>query len=198
MLYLNSVANVAATKTAKKYAICYENIPAMQNVPELAPSKELLARWESKEIDWRAFRKQFTEELRAESCKQKSRLKGLMDYSLANNVTLHSPEPNSRQTYRAVLEEIINEIWQREGRPDRALNLASELVGVLHLPAADQDQMKQIATECESFSSVHSDNSSKTCQRCRHLDQQVFMCLTTDQVVVDYQWATPVWIGVQA
>ena len=198
MLYLNSIANVASTITAKKYAICYEKIPAMQNIPELAPSKELLAQWESKEIDWRAFRKQFTEELRAESREQESRLKELMECSLANDVTFHSPEPNGEQTYRTILEETINEIWQREGRTDRALNLAGEPVGVLHLPAADQDQMKQIATECESFSSMHSDNSSKTCQRCKHLDQQVFMCLTTEQVVVDYQWATSVWTGVQA
>lgn len=29
MLYLNSVENAAASKTAKKYAICYEKIPAM-------------------------------------------------------------------------------------------------------------------------------------------------------------------------
>lgn len=198
MLYLNSVANVASTITAKKYAICYEKIPAMQNIPELAPSKELLAQWESKEIDWRAFRKQFTEELRAESREQKSRLKELMEYSLTNDVTFHSPEPNGEQTYRTILEETINEIWQREGRTDRALNLAGEPVGVLHLPEVDQDQMKQIATECASFSSLHSDDSSKTCQRCKHLDRQVSMCLTTDQVVVDYQWATSIWTGVQA
>ena len=42
MLYLNSVENAAASKTEKKYAICYEKIPAMQNITELAPSKELL------------------------------------------------------------------------------------------------------------------------------------------------------------
>ena len=197
MLYLNSVANVASTKTAKKYAICYEKIPAMQNIPELAPSKELLALWESKEIDWRAFRKQFTEELKAESREQKSQLKELMEYSL-NDITLHSPEANGEQTYRAILEEIINEIWQREGRSDRALNLSGEPVEVLHLSTGDQEQMKQIAAECESFSSMHPNNSPKTCQRCKHLDQRVFMCLTTDQVVVDYKWTTPVWTGVQA
>lgn len=196
MLYLNSVANVASTKTSKKHVICYEKIPAMQNIPELAPSKELFARWESKEIDWRAFRKQFTGELKAESREQKSRLKELMGYSLTNDVTLHSPEPNGEQTYRAVLEEVINEIWQREGRTDRALNLAGEPVEAPHLPVTDREQMKQIASECESFSSRHSDTSPKTCQRCKHLDQHVFMCPTTDQVVVDYKWATPVRIGV--
>ena len=55
MLYLNSVENAAATKTDQKYAICYEKIPAMQNITELVPSKELLARWESKEIGWEEF-----------------------------------------------------------------------------------------------------------------------------------------------
>ena len=59
MLYLNSVENAAASKTDKKYAICYEKIPAMQNVTKLAPSKELITRWESKEIGWEEFRKNF-------------------------------------------------------------------------------------------------------------------------------------------
>lgn len=197
MLYLNSVANVASTKTAKKYAICHQKMPAMRNIPELAPSQELLIQWESKEIGWEAFRKQFTEELRAEYHKKGSQLKKLMEHSLANDITLHSPEPNDEQTYLAILEAIINEIWQREGRTDRALNLAGESVEAPHLPVTDQEQMQQIAAECASFSSMHSDNSPKTCQRCKHLDQQVFMCPTTDQVVVDYKWATPVWIGVQ-
>ena len=60
MLYLNSVKNVAASKTAKKYVTCYDTLPAMQYISELAPSKELLTQWESKEIGWEAFRKQFT------------------------------------------------------------------------------------------------------------------------------------------
>ena len=198
MLYLNAVENVAASKTAKKYAICYEKIPAMQNISELAPSKELLAQWESKEIGWETFRKQFTAEMRVEYRKNGSQLKQLMEHSLANDITLHSPEPNGEQTYRAILAEIINNIWQREGRTDRVLNLAVEPVDAFHLPVANQEQMKQIAAKCEFFSSMQPDNSPKTCQRCTHLDQQVYICLTTDQIVVTYEWATPVRIGFQA
>lgn len=198
MLYLNSVENVAASKTAKKYVTCYDTLPTMQNISELAPSKELLARWESKEIGWEAFRKQFTAEMKAEYRKKGSQLKKLMEHSLTNDITLHSPEPHGQQTYRAILEEIINNIWQREGRIDRVLNLAVEPVDAFHLPVADQEQMKQIAAKCEFFSSMQPGNSSKTCQRCTHLDQQVYMCLTTDQVVVAYEWATPVRIGFQS
>ena len=151
MLYLNSVENVTASKTAKKYAICYEKIPAMQNMSELAPSKELLAQWESKEIGWEAFRKQFTAGMRAKYRKKGNQLKKLMEYSLVNDITLHTPEPNAEQTYRAILEEVINNIWQREGRTDRVINLAAEPVEAFHLPVADQEQMKKIATKCEFF-----------------------------------------------
>ncbi len=198
MLYLNSVENAAASKTEKKYAICHEKIPGMQNITELAPSKELLAQWESKEIGWEEFRKQFTDEMRAVYRNAESRLKGLTKYSLKNDVTLHSPESSGEQTYRAILEEIINNIWKREGRPDRVINLAAEPVEELHLTVADQKQMKQIAAKCEFFSPMQPDNQPQTCQRCNHLDQQVYMCPTTNQVVIHYEWTTPVWIGVEA
>ena len=89
--------------------------------------------------------------MRAEYRKKGSQLKRLMEHSLANDITLHSPEPNGEQTYRAILEEVINSIWQREGRTDRVLNLAVEPVEAFQLPAADQEQMKKIATKCEFF-----------------------------------------------
>lgn len=66
MLYLNSIENAAASRTGKKYAICYEKIPAMQNITELMPSKELLTQREAKEIGWEAFRKEFTSEMKTE------------------------------------------------------------------------------------------------------------------------------------
>ena len=151
MLYLNSVENAAASKTDKKYAICYEKIPAMQNITELGPSKELLTQWESKEIGWEEFRKNFMAEMRAEYRKEESRLKKLIQYSLENDITLHSPEPNGEQTYRAILEEIINNIWQGEGRTDRVINLVGDPVEPFHLTVANQEQMKQIATKCKFF-----------------------------------------------
>jgi uncharacterized protein YeaO (DUF488 family) len=198
MLYLNSVENAAATKTVKKYAICYKKIPAMQNITELAPSKELLAQWESKEIGWEEFRKNFMAEMRAEYRKKKSRLKNLIQYSLATDITLHSPEPSGEQTYRAILEELINDIWQGEGRTDRVINLVGESVEVFHLTMANQEQMKQIATKCEFFSPTQSRSRSRACQRCDHLDQQVYMCPRTNRVVIHYEWTTPVPINVQA
>jgi uncharacterized protein YeaO (DUF488 family) len=197
MLYLNSVENAAASKTDKKYAICYEKIPAMQNVTELGPSKELLAQWKSKEIGWEEFRKNFMAEMRAEYRKKESRLKKLIQYSLENDVTLHSPEPSGEQTYRAILEEIINNIWQGEGRIDRVINLVGEPVEPFQLTVADQEQMKQIAVKCEFFSPMQPDNQSKTCCHCTHLDQQIYMCPMTNQVVVHYEWTTPLMIGVQ-
>ena len=198
MLYLNSVENAAASKTEKKYAICHEKIPAMQNITELAPSKELLAQWESQEIDWEEFREQFIAEIRAEYRKQESRLKKLIKYSLEHDVTLHSPEPSGERTYRAILEEIINNIWEREGRTDRVINLAWETAEDLHLTAADEEQMTRIAVKCEFFLPIQPDNQSKTCRHCTHLDQQVYMCSMTNQVVVHYEWTTPLMIGVQA
>ena len=197
MLYLNSIENVAATKTDKKYAICYEKIPAMQNITELAPSKELLARWESKEIGWEEFRKVSMAELKAEYRKEKSRLKRIIQNSLENDVTLHSPEPSGEQTYRAILEELINDIWQGEGRTDRVTNLAGESVEVFHLTTANQEQMQQIATKCEFFSPTRLPNRPRTCQHCNHLDQQVYVCPRTNRVVIHYEWTTPVWINAQ-
>ena len=184
MLYLNSVENAAASKTDKKYAICYEKIPAMQNITALAPSKDLLAQWESKEIGWEDFRKNFIAEMKAEYRKEESRLKTLIQYSLENDITLHSPESSEEQTYRAILEELINEIWQGEGRTDRVINLVGESVEVFHLATANQEQMKQIAAKCEFFSPIQSASRSRTCQHCNHLDQQVYMCPTTNQVVI--------------
>ncbi|MCE2395445.1 hypothetical protein J4G02_12740 [Candidatus Poribacteria bacterium] len=198
MLYLNSVENAAATKTVKKYAICYEKIPAMQNITELAPSKELLTQWGSREIGWEEFRKNFMAEMRAEYRKQKSRLKNLMQYSLATDITLHSPEPSGEQTYRAILEELINEIWQGEGRTDRVINLVGGSVEAFYLTAANHEQMKQIATKCEFFSPAQLGSRPRTCQHCSHLDQQVYACPRTNRVVIHYEWTTPVPISVQA
>lgn len=198
MLYLNSVENAAASKTDKKYGICYDKIPGMQTITELAPSKRLLAEWKSREIGWAEFRKQFIAEMRAEYRKEESRLKKIIQYGLEKDVTLHTPESSGEQTYRAVLEEIINDIWRREGQTDRAINLIEKRVETLHLTAENREQMKEVAAKCEFFLPIHLDAPTKTCENCKHLDQQVYMCPTTNQVVIHYEWTTPVWIGVQA
>lgn len=192
MLYLNSVENAAASKTDKKYAICYETIPAMQNIIELAPSKPLLAQWESKEIGWEEFRKNFMAEMRAEYRKEGSRLKELIQHSLEYDITLHSPEPSREQTYRAILEELINEIWQGEGWTNRVINLVGESVETFHLTPANQEQMNQIAATCEFFLPTQAASRSRTCQHCNHLDRQVYMCPRTNRVVIHYEWTTPI------
>ena len=127
MLYLNSIENAEASPTEKKFAICHEEVSSMQNVPELAPSRELLAQWQSNTIDWDEFRERFTDEMRTEySNGKESRLKRLAKRSLENDIALHSPEPSGEQTYRAILEEIINIIWKKEERTERVRNLARE------------------------------------------------------------------------
>lgn len=125
MLYLNSIENAEASPTEKKYTICHEEVPPMRNIPELAPSMELLAQWESKEISWEIFRKKFIEEMKTEYLNgEMSRLKGLAKYALANDVTLHSPEPSGERTYRSILEGIINQIWESQGLTKHVINLA--------------------------------------------------------------------------
>ena len=128
MLYLNSIDNAEASPTEKKYAICHEEVPSMLNIPELAPSRKLLAQWESKEISWEEFHERFTDEMRAEYRKEENRLKGLIKYTLENDVTLHSPEPSGEQTYRAILEGIINALLADKGQIDRVINLARKPV----------------------------------------------------------------------
>ena len=139
MLYLNSIENAEASPTDRKYAICHEEVPLMPNIPELAPSRELLAQWQSNTIDWEEFRKRFTDEMRAAYRKEESRLKGLIKYSLENDVTLHSPEPSGEQTYRAILEGIINVICKSQGQTGHVINLASE-------PIEDSQPQEDIAS----------------------------------------------------
>ena len=128
MLYLNSIENAEASPTEKKYAICHEEIPSMLHIPELAPSRGLLTQWQLQEVSWEEFRERFTDEMRAEYRKEESRLKGLIKYTLESDVTLHSPEPSGEQTYRAILEGIINAILADKGQTDRVINLARKPV----------------------------------------------------------------------
>ena len=152
MLYLNSFENAAASTTEQKYVIS-----PMPNLPELVPSKELLARWKSGAIGWEEFREGFTKEMRTEFKGAKSKLKGLTDYSLANDVTLLSPEPSGEQTYRAILEEIINQIWEREGVTDRVINLAQRPVEHPQQPelkqalAAKDEKIRSLDDEIKSL-----------------------------------------------
>ena len=139
MLYLNSIENAEASPTEKKFAICHEEVSSMPNIPELVPSRELLIQWQSNTIDWEEFRERFTDEMRAEYRKKESRLKGLIEYSLENDVTLHSPEPSGEQTYRAILEGIINVIAKSQGQTGHVTNLVPE-------PVEEPQQQEDIAS----------------------------------------------------
>ncbi len=180
MLYVNSIENAEASPTEKKYAICHEEVPSMPNIPELAPSRELLAQWQSQEISWEIFREQFMTEMRAEYINDEmSRLKGLAKYSSENDVTLHSPEPSGKQTYRTILEEIINIIWKEEGRTDRVINLAREPVEESQLTDADRRQMETIPQEDEQKSELQEDfarfisEMSKTNENIKSLQEMI-------------------------
>ncbi|MCZ6678489.1 MAG: hypothetical protein O7E52_14720 [Candidatus Poribacteria bacterium] len=199
MLYLNSIENAATSKTERKYAICHEKVPGMQHISELAPPKGLLDQWQSQRMGWDEFREKFTEKMRTEYRKEgKSRLRGLAKYSLENDVTLHSPEPSGEQTYRAILGEIITGIWKRAGRTERVIDLARPPVEASQLTEADRQQMEEIAAACKFFTPKQPNRQRPTCQVCQHLDQQVYMCPMTKQVVIHYEWATPLWIAYQA
>ena len=147
MLYLNSIENAEASPTERKYAICHDEVPSMLNIPELAPSRGLLARWESKEIDWEEFCEEFTDEMRAEYRNEESRLRKLAEYSLENDVALHSPEPSGDRTYRTILEEIINVIWESAEQTERVINLARDPIEESQLIEGDPQQTSTIAQE---------------------------------------------------
>ena len=148
MLYLNSIDNAEASPTEKKFAICHEEVPSMQNITELAPSRELFAQWESQEISWEKFYEEFMEEMRTEYLNgEMSRLRGLANYSLENDITLHSPEPSGEQTYRTILEEIINGIWKSKGETTRVTNLAREPVEGAQLIEGNPQQTSTTAQE---------------------------------------------------
>lgn len=187
MLYLDSFENAEDSRTEdtedsrteRKFAIC-SICSFMPNIMELVPSKELLAQWQSQEISWEEFRKQFFKEMRVEYSKgEESRLKGLTEYSLENDVTLYSPEPSGQQTYRAILEEIVNIIWKEEGRTARVVNRALESVEESQLTEIGQGQMETIPQEDEQRSELQEDfarfisEMSKTNENIKSLQEMI-------------------------
>ena len=175
MLYLDSFENAEASKTDWKFAIC-AICPSMPNIMELVPSKELLAQWQSKEISWEEFHGQFFDEMRDEYSKgEESRLKKLAEYSLENDVALYSPEPSDEHTYRAILEDIINLIWESAERPERVINLAREPVDASQLTEIDQGQMETTPQEDErkSYFALISDTVSETNEGIKSLQEMI-------------------------
>ena len=68
-------------------------------------------------------------------------------------------------------------------------DFVGEPVESFHLTAGNRERMQQLAARCEFFSPMQLDNPPKICQQCEHLDRQVYMCPTTNQVVIHYEWA---------
>ena len=150
MLYLDSLVSSSGTETEHRYAICHEKVPNMPNIVELAPSETLLDRWQSGAIGWEEFRQHFTEEMRTEYLKgDKSRLKGLAQYSLENDVTLYSPEPPGEQTYRAILGGIVSGIIKQRGVTEGVIDLAGDLWGEVSEPLKNIDVFQQFSVDTE-------------------------------------------------
>jgi uncharacterized protein YeaO (DUF488 family) len=194
MLYLNTLENRDTDETKHKFTICHEKVAGIPNLVELAPSKELLRQWESQELAWEKFREQFMAELRQEFSKgNKSRLKGLTTFSLENDVTLYSPEPPGEQTYRAVLGEVVNRIWERAKRTERVIELARESLVTSDLDAESQQMMEKFAADCEFFAPKYTPPKPRSCLICEHLDTEVYACPKIEEVVIVYDWTDPLW-----
>ena len=97
----------------------------------------------------------------------------LAAYSLENDVVLYSPESPGEQTYRAVLTEVINNIWEATGEATRAIDQAAESVNN-GLAKVYQDTMEQIADTCEYLQPTVQNPHRKSCLYCEHLDAQVY------------------------
>ena len=196
MLYLDSLVNPSETETERQYAICHEKVPNMPNIAELTPSETLLSQWQSREISWEEFRERFTQEMRTEYLKgDKSRLRGLAQYSLENDVTLYSPEPPGAQTYRAILGGIVSGIVKQHGKIEGVIDLARELTAETHLTEESVRKMAQIAADCQFFAATSPNPRSRSCQICDHLDKQIYICSKLKKVVIKYEWAEPIWNG---
>lgn len=193
MLYLDTFENLAQDKTQNRFAISHEAVEGLRHLPELTPAAELLEKWKAQQIGWDEFERAFKEQLRTEYRKdEKSRLKGLAKYCLANEVVLYSPEPPGAQTYRAILAEVINSIWERSGEPTRAVDRAAESVEESALPVEHRTQMEEIAEACEFFHAAATTYLRKSCLRCEYLDARIYTCAKLGKPVIDYKWsATP-------
>jgi len=189
MLYLNSLKNSALSNLDNRFAICHTSMQEMPTIPELAPSKSLIALWKAESIEWTEFKDKYLHEMRQEFAHKPSRLQGVAEYSLENDVTLHSPEPNGQKTYRALLGQIINEIWQNSQQIGQIIDLALAPTVPSKYSLENQKMMQTIARKCDHFSAIKDwSNKPPSCEGCYYLDQQVLACPPTNQVVVNYQW----------
>ena len=189
MLYLDTLDNLKKDSTQNQFIICHQTIEGLQRILELTPAAELLQRWETEKLGWEEFQQAFKAQLREEYSKgEKSRLRGLADYCLENDVVLYSPESPGEQTYRAVLTEVINTIWKQTGKTARAIDQAAESVDN-GLAKVHQEAMEEIADTCEYLQITGQNPHRKSCLYCVHLDAQIYSCQKLNKLVIPYKWS---------
>lgn len=187
MLYLDTLDNFGENRTHNQFIICHTPVKGLKNIIELTPSVELLKRWENETLAWEEFRQAFKAELREEYGKgETSRLRGLASYCLQNDVVIYSPEDSGEQTYRAILTEVINSIWERTGETTRAVDKATEPPN--SLSKGQREAMEKTAHACEYFQPSGQNRHQKSCLYCTHLDTHVYSCTQLNKPVIPYEW----------
>ena len=191
MLYLDTLENLTQDGTPNQFVICHEAVKGLQNIRELTPAAELLQKWETHALEWEEFQQAFKTELRKEYGKgDGSRLRGLANYCIENDVTLYSPEPPGEQTYRAILTEVINSIWEQRGEAVRAVDKATELVAGNGLVESHRHHMEKIANDCEHFQPTAQSRHHKSCLCCEHVEMQIYACVKLNKPVIEYKWVS--------
>lgn len=189
MLYLDALENQRENDTQNKFVICHQKVEGIRVIPELTPSVLLLKKWESRTIEWVQFQQRFKAELRKEYGKgETSLLKRLSNYCLQNEVTLYSPEPPGEQTYRAILTEVINRIWEQHGEKKRAIDRAakSKLNNIVFRTYLNE--MVETANRCAHFQPIPEIRLFHSCLFCEHLDARIYTCKKLGKPVINYRW----------
>jgi uncharacterized protein YeaO (DUF488 family) len=187
MLYLDTLDNFGESSTRNQFVIWHETVKGLRNILELTPAVELLQKWETKMLAWEEFQQAFKAQLREEYSKgEKSQLRRWANYCIENDVVIYSPESSGEQTYRSVLAEVINSIWEQTGKATRVVDKAAEPVN--GLSKVHREAMERTADTCKYFQPPVQNGVRKSCFYCSHLDTQVFSCGKLDKLVISYEW----------
>ena len=188
MLYLDTLDNFMENNTQNQFVICHETVKGLRNILELTPAGELLQKWKTEVLAWEEFQQAFKAQLREEYSRgEESRLRRLVNYCLENDVVIYSPESSGEQTYRAILAEVINAIWERTGEPTRVIDKAAKSVNN-GLSKVHREAMENNADTCAHFQPPAQNGSHKSCLYCAHLDAQVYSCKKLSKPVIPYEW----------
>ncbi len=187
MLYLDTLDNFGEKSTQAQFVICHETVKGLRNILELTPVAELLKRWEAQRITWEEFQQAFKAQLHEEYDNgEKSQLRRLASYCLENDVVIYSPESSGKQTYRGVLAEVINSIWEQTGKATRAVDRTAEPAN--GLTKIHRESMERTADICKYFQGSTQNGFRKSCFYCAYLDAQVYSCGKLEKVVIPYEW----------